>query len=306
LATQIANDIDSSDDEPKTPNVETTIDQTPVETTNQTPVEATTHQTPAQYTPKAQDPDNILPTIKNVLVQVHEEYYKHIDLDVPGKPDVAKILTSLKSEVLEDCCLVFSGVIPLQTAPEKSSIWRMATSFGARCVHELTGKVTHLVAATIGTSKVNTARKYNTIKIVSPSWLTTSAWEWKKQDEMDYIMTPPNEGSTESEVENPEEAALEFEDDGLDIDWDDSSVDAALGDDDDDEVAEEETKEEEADEAEKEEEVEEEEEEDDEDEDDDDWLAGQLADMDEDPVPTKRKRDDEDEDDEVEDEHRSK
>jgi ribosomal RNA methyltransferase Nop2 len=57
-------------------------------------------------------------------------------------------------------------------------------------------------------------------------------WNWKKQDEEPYLIPLPREKSPASEVENPEEAALDF-DDGIDIDWDDDEVDAALMDDDD-------------------------------------------------------------------------
>lgn len=204
-------------------------------------------------------------------------------MDPAEKPNVANIISAMKSEILKSCCIVFSGVIPLQCRPEDSSLWKMATAFGAKCLTELTGKVTHLVAATVGTSKVNTARKYDSIKIVSPAWLTNSVWEWKKHNETDYLMTLPREGSIVSEVENPEESSLDFDDDKLDIDWDDSEVDAVLGEDDDDEVN---FRSEGTDASGKR--VNHEQDEDDgagsdedEDEDDVDWLLGQLDDEDE-------------------------
>jgi RNA polymerase II subunit A-like phosphatase len=78
---------------------------------------------------------------------VHDEFYKQVD--TAKKPNVADILTNLKTRVLNSIGIVFSGVIPLHYRPEDSSIWRMATSFGATCFDELTGKVTHLVAANV-------------------------------------------------------------------------------------------------------------------------------------------------------------
>lgn len=225
----------------------------------------------------------------------------------------------MKSQILHSCCIVFSGVIPLQCRPEDSSIWKMATSFGATCLTELTGKVTHLVAATVGTSKVNTARKYNSIKIVSPSWLTNSAWEWKKQDEQEYLMALPREGSIASEVENPEESSLDFEDEKLDIDWDDSEVDAALEDDEEDDDEEEESKQEQKDQKDEMDDGEEE-------DFDDDWLAAELGDNDDDnddevegygedddddgsgddEVGNKRKRDSDDDDEDDDDDYRKR
>jgi RNA polymerase II subunit A-like phosphatase len=47
--------------------------------------------------------------------------------------------------------VVFSGVIPIntKTIAANSWIWRMATSFGAECLTELLGKVTHLIAVNV-------------------------------------------------------------------------------------------------------------------------------------------------------------
>ncbi|RCH79978.1 hypothetical protein CU098_000375, partial [Rhizopus stolonifer] len=91
----------------------------------------------------------------------------------------------------------------------------------------LTGKATHLVAAAPGTNKFNTAIRYQHIKIVYPTWLTNSMWHWRKEEEDPFLIPHKREGSNTSEVENPEEASLDF-DDGLDFDWEDDEVDAIL------------------------------------------------------------------------------
>jgi hypothetical protein len=65
--------------------------------------------------------------------------------------------------------------------------------------------------------------------------LTHSVWNWKREGEEPYLIPLPREKSPASEVENPEEAVLDF-DDGIDIDWDDDEVDAALMDDEDSDV----------------------------------------------------------------------
>jgi RNA polymerase II subunit A-like phosphatase len=92
------------------------------------------------------DQDTILPIMSKALTAVHDEFYKEIDLG-NTKPDVAEIIPRLKSKVLAGTHFVFSGVIPLQQAPQNSLIWKTATTFGAECGLELTGKVTHLIAA---------------------------------------------------------------------------------------------------------------------------------------------------------------
>ena len=45
--------------------------------------------------------------------------------------------------------ILFSSVIPLDTNPEATEIWRMALMFGAKCSTELTADVTHVVAAKV-------------------------------------------------------------------------------------------------------------------------------------------------------------
>jgi RNA polymerase II subunit A-like phosphatase len=102
----------------------------------------------ASFDPQHEDPDRILEVINKTLTDVHNEFYRRVDKGEP-EPHVAIILPKIKQNVLKDCALVFSGVIPLHYRAQDASIWRMATSFGADCLEELTGKVTHLVAANV-------------------------------------------------------------------------------------------------------------------------------------------------------------
>ncbi|KAI8334049.1 HAD-like domain-containing protein [Blakeslea trispora] len=180
------------------------------------------------YIPNPNDDDAILTVIQEILINIHTHYYQQYEQDNQAKPNAATILSQLKSTILRDCHIVFSGVIPLQTKPQDSSIWRMATSFGAKCFEDLTGKATHLIAASPGTNKFNTAIRYQHIHIVYPTWLTSSIWHWKRQDETQFLIPhTKREGSNTSEVENPEEASLDF-DDGLGFNWEDDEVDAIL------------------------------------------------------------------------------
>ncbi|KAI8370139.1 HAD-like domain-containing protein [Choanephora cucurbitarum] len=233
------------------------------------------------YIPDPNDADDILTVIQKILINIHTQYYQHYE----QTNNTATILSQLKSAILKDCHIVFSGVIPLQTKPQDSSIWRMATSFGARCFEDLTGKATHLIAASPGTNKFNTAIRYQHIKIVYPTWLTNSIWHWKKEDETKYLV-PHNkrEGSNTSEVENPEEAQLDF-DDGLGFEWEDDEVDAILMESEDDKSSL------------KQEQTEEDDEEEEEDEDIEDWLGAELSGSEEgDDVAYGEEHEDEDED----------
>lgn len=48
--------------------------------------------------------------------------------------DVRSVLEVEQGKVLAGCCLLFSGVIPLQQKPASHRLWQMAKRFGAQCV----------------------------------------------------------------------------------------------------------------------------------------------------------------------------
>ncbi|KAJ8514480.1 hypothetical protein ONZ45_g7970 [Pleurotus djamor] len=170
--------------------------------------------------------------------------------------DVTRIIPRLRSEVFKGVHILFSSVIPLDTNPESTEIWRMARMFGAKVSTELTGEITHVVAAKRGTVKVDMARRRGGIKIVWVSWFTDSVALWRHQDETPYLLDePPVTGPSSSpptdavdissdhdpdgddwDVQNPAGAgapSLEFDA----IDWDDinDEVEAAMNESDDDE-----------------------------------------------------------------------
>ena len=45
--------------------------------------------------------------------------------------------------------ILFSSVIPLDTRPESTDIWKTALAFGAQCYTELNNRITHVVAAKV-------------------------------------------------------------------------------------------------------------------------------------------------------------
>ena len=55
----------------------------------------------------------------------------------------------MRSDTLKDVHILFSSVIPLDTKPESTEIWRVAHMFGAKCYTELSSTVTHVVAAKV-------------------------------------------------------------------------------------------------------------------------------------------------------------
>lgn len=105
--------------------------------------------TAPQSIPKARpilaDNDQDLKHLSNALSKLHLEYFK-TNASGTAKADVAKILPSLKINVLKGVHLVFSGIIPLGVDPSHQEVWILATHFGAKCYMEITPMTTHLIA----------------------------------------------------------------------------------------------------------------------------------------------------------------
>ncbi|KAH9897828.1 hypothetical protein C8Q73DRAFT_788059 [Cubamyces lactineus] len=152
--------------------------------------------------------DTELERVKKILELVHERFYsaweKRKPEDEPktnkrkhGKRteaqieyDVRTIIPRIRMETLEGCHILFSSVIPLDTRPEATEIWKTAHAFGAKCYTELNPRITHVVAAKRGTQKVDAARRRGGIKIVWLAWFTDSVALWRRQDETPYLLDP--------------------------------------------------------------------------------------------------------------------
>ncbi|KAI8456812.1 hypothetical protein BY996DRAFT_4579133 [Phakopsora pachyrhizi] len=64
--------------------------------------------------------------------------------------------------------------------------WKLAEQFGATCYKTLSSRVTHLVAAKLGTSKVNTALSRPHVKVVKPKWLFDAVVSWRRPQSEEY------------------------------------------------------------------------------------------------------------------------
>ncbi|KAF9400931.1 Carboxy-terminal domain (CTD) phosphatase [Mortierella sp. AD011] len=157
--------------------------------------------------PVMDDNDDELIRVLKILEAIHEQFYDNRENFIQNrstkKADVKAIIHSMKSEVLKGVNVVFSGVIPKHQNPEKTDIWRQADGFGAHCLHEVDSRVTHVVAAQLGTEKVMKARRRKNIKIVRPEWLYHSIAKWKKQDEAQYSLQDAPGKSTSNSTTPP-------------------------------------------------------------------------------------------------------
>lgn len=167
--------------------------------------------------------DDQLERIVLVLEQVHGKFYELYDQKISKKSkgitdtgledyemDIKVILPLLRSPILTGCHIIFSGLIPLQTDSSLSDIWRISTDFGAVCSQDIRNGTTHLVTSTMDSEKAKQAQKKGNVWIVKPGWLYSSAWRWKRADEMEFIWSSkciPMTNTLASDFENEE---LEF------------------------------------------------------------------------------------------------
>lgn len=144
------------------------------------------------------DNDTHLYSILKTLKAIHHQFYSQ-----DSGQDVKEILRNIKNKILDGCHIVFSGLIPLNTKPMSSDLWRLAESHGAKCYTDLKPTVTHLVAAKAGTDKVNKVLANPNIFLVNPSWFYDSLKFWKKADEEFYSVDCLPVKSSNTKYERP-------------------------------------------------------------------------------------------------------
>ncbi|NXX39108.1 CTDP1 phosphatase, partial [Tricholaema leucomelas] len=151
------------------------------------------------------DDDDHLIYLEEILARVHSDYYSKYDRylrrESPEAPDIRKIVPELKSKVLADVTILFSGLYPTNFPMEKTREHYHATALGAKIVKNLVlsadapDKATHLIAARTGTEKVRQAQDCKDLHVVNPDWLWSCLERWDKVEEQlfplrdDYIRT---------------------------------------------------------------------------------------------------------------------
>lgn len=140
------------------------------------------------------DDDAELYSLKNVLLNIHREYYKTLDAH-KSKPDLTKIIPVMKSTILTGITVLFSGIIPLGINFENEDIVIWAKQFGVKVVNEVYPGVTHVICRDPAngpgpTFKARVARKLlPNAKLVNPDWLFACLSTWSKVNEKDYLIS---------------------------------------------------------------------------------------------------------------------
>ncbi|XP_045383440.1 RNA polymerase II subunit A C-terminal domain phosphatase isoform X2 [Lemur catta] len=139
------------------------------------------------------DDDDHLIYLEEILVRVHTDYYakydRFLNKEIEEAPDIRKIVPELKSKVLADVAIIFSGLHPTNFPIEKTREHYHATALGAKIVTQLVlspdapDRATHLIAARPGTEKVLQAQGCGHLHVVSPDWLWSCLERWDKVEE---------------------------------------------------------------------------------------------------------------------------
>ncbi|OMP09626.1 hypothetical protein COLO4_05290 [Corchorus olitorius] len=129
--------------------------------------------------------DGTLASSLAVIERIHQEFFSHQNLD---DVDVRTILASEKRKILNGCRIVFSRVFPVDEAnPHLHPLWQTAEQFGAVCTYQIDERVTHVVAISPGTEKVNWALS-NGKFVVHPGWVEASALLYRRANEVDFAI----------------------------------------------------------------------------------------------------------------------
>ncbi|KDP23276.1 hypothetical protein JCGZ_23109 [Jatropha curcas] len=122
-----------------------------------------------------------------VIEKIHQHFFTHPSLD---DADVRNILASEQRKILAGCRIVFSRVFPVGEAnPHLHPLWQTAEQFGAVCTNQIDEQVTHVVANSLGTDKVNWALSTGRF-VVYPGWVEASALLYRRANEQDFAIKP--------------------------------------------------------------------------------------------------------------------
>ncbi|RDX93654.1 RNA polymerase II C-terminal domain phosphatase-like 3, partial [Mucuna pruriens] len=122
-----------------------------------------------------------------VIERIHQNFFASQSLE---EVDVRNILASEQRKILAGCRIVFSRVFPVGEAnPHLHPLWQTAEQFGAVCTNQIDEQVTHIVANSLGTDKVNWALSTGRF-VVHPGWVEASALLYRRANEQDFAIKP--------------------------------------------------------------------------------------------------------------------
>jgi hypothetical protein len=132
-------------------------------------------------------PDAILPRIATLLEQIHHFFF--------GKSSTLfEAVEAMTTRVLKDCSLCIGGLFKGDVQSMRSTAY--LARFGAQCYDRYDPCCTHLLAWSPDDPRIQEARRYRGVHIVSFEWLIESCLCYRRMDEARYkiagIESPTN------------------------------------------------------------------------------------------------------------------
>ncbi|CAL4981071.1 unnamed protein product [Urochloa decumbens] len=129
--------------------------------------------------------DGTLASSFAVIERIHRNFFSHPNLN---EADVRSILAAEQQKILAGCRIVFSRVFPIGDAnPHLHPLWQTAEQFGAVCTNQIDDRVTHVVANSPGTDKVNWALSTGRF-VVTTGWVEASALLYRRANELNFVV----------------------------------------------------------------------------------------------------------------------
>lgn len=120
-----------------------------------------------------------------VIERIHQNFFSNPSLH---EVDVRNILAEEQRKILAGCRILFSRIFPVgETKPHQHPLWQTAEQFGAVCTTQIDDLVTHVVANSLGTDKVNWAMSTRRF-VVHPGWVEASALLYRRANENDFAV----------------------------------------------------------------------------------------------------------------------
>ncbi|KAL4183128.1 hypothetical protein AMTRI_Chr11g153660 [Amborella trichopoda] len=148
---------------------------------------------------KSKDLDGVLgmeSTVHNLIVVDRYTYFpcSRCQFGLHGPSllvDVKEILAWEQAKILKGCKVVFSRIFHVGfTNHHLHPLWQTAEKFGAICSNQIDDEVTHVVAISLGTDKVNWVMSTGRY-VVHPGWLEASTLLYRRANERDFPIMPP-------------------------------------------------------------------------------------------------------------------
>eukprot|EP00475_Leptophrys_vorax_P005564 TRINITY_DN13359_c0_g1_i1.p2 TRINITY_DN13359_c0_g1~~TRINITY_DN13359_c0_g1_i1.p2 ORF type:complete len:411 (+),score=122.36 TRINITY_DN13359_c0_g1_i1:24-1235(+) len=135
---------------------------------------------------KSRDNENILQSYERFLITLHGLFFRYLEVN-EKLSDVRFLIENIRSQILQDVSIVFSGVFPKEIPFVRNREVMIANDYGALVFEDFpeNHEITHLICARKNTEKHKKAMTKG-IHAVSPKWLWASIFHFQRMPEIEF------------------------------------------------------------------------------------------------------------------------